>query len=64
MKKTYQRPVTQVLPIIRAVPMLATSPFTLEEPESGDVDPNTQIGDGLSREFDFDDDYAEDDYDY
>ena len=54
MKKPYQRPVTQVLPIIRAVPMLAASPFIVEDPVPGDVDPNTQI---LAREFDFDDDF-------
>ena len=57
MKKPYQRPVTQVLPIIRAVPMLAASPFQELESSPGDIDPNTQIDTGLAREFDFDDDF-------
>ena len=57
MKKPYQRPVTQVLPIIRAVPLLAASPFIEENPVPGDIDPNTQIDTGLAREFDFDDDF-------
>ena len=55
MKKIYQQPVTWVLPINKAVPVLAASPFVTSEPESGgDIDPNTQVETGLSREFGFD----------
>jgi hypothetical protein len=39
--------------------MLAASPFIVEDPVSGDIDPGTQIDTGLGREFDidFDDDF-------
>ena len=55
MKKPYQHPVMQVLPIHRAVPMLAASPFQELESSPGDVDPNTQIDTGLARELGLDD---------
>ena len=45
----------QVLPIIRAVPMLAASPLQELESSPGDVDPNTQIDTGLARELGLDD---------
>lgn len=45
----------QVLPIHRAVPMLAASPFQELESSPGDVDPNTQIDTGLAREWGLDD---------
>ena len=63
MKRPYQHPVTRELPIIRAVPLLAASPFAELETEPGDVDPGTQVDTGLGREFDFDNDFAEEDYD-
>ena len=55
MKKPYQHPVMQVLPIIRAVPILAASPFQELDSSPGDVDPNTQIDTGLARELGLDD---------
>jgi hypothetical protein len=45
----------QVLPIHRAVPILAASPFQELESSSGDVDPNTQVDTGLARELGLDD---------
>ena len=55
MKKKYQRPVTRELSIIRAVPLMAGSPFKTEDPElTGGVDPGTEVDTGLSRESDFD----------
>lgn len=43
------------MPINKAVPILAASPFVTSEPESGgDIDPNTQVETGLSRQFGFD----------
>ena len=54
-KKPYQHPVTRVLLITRAAPLLTASPFITEDPESGgDIDPNTEVDTGLGREFDFD----------
>lgn len=52
MKKPYQQPVTQELPINWAVPLLTGSPFIEAETESGGgVDPITEIDTGLSRDF-------------
>jgi hypothetical protein len=48
----------QVLPIIRAVPMLAASPYEILDSQSGDIDPNTQVDTGLGREFDFNDEWS------
>ena len=45
----------QVLSINRAVPILAASYLKQVDAESGgDIDPNTQVETGLSREFGFD----------
>ena len=51
MKKPYQQPVTQELPLAWAVP-LTTSHFIEGDTESGGgIDPGTEIDTGLSRDF-------------
>ena len=55
MKEPYQHPVMQVLSINRAVPILAASYLKQVDAESGgDIDPNTEVETGLSRQFGFD----------
>lgn len=56
MKRPYQHPLMQVLPIPRAVLMLAASPLVEVETEpGGDIDPGTEVDTGLARDFDFTD---------
>jgi hypothetical protein len=55
MKKKYQRPVTRELLLTKAVPLVAASPFRIEDLiPSGEVDPTTEVETGLSRDFDLD----------
>ena len=64
MKKPYQHPVTRELLITGAVPLMAGSPFNIVDPEPGEsVDPGTQVDTGLGREYDFDPNFADEEYD-